>query len=385
MNLFESIIQIIIGILPFIYGFVLSNEKSSVILYIPYIIIIGVFILFKINLKLNRQLLRLGLLFLIAYIIIPFITFKVSDIMYLALYFIFIGSLICVGSEATTKRYNIYIRNMMIGNGSILFFKILTHINEINATNIASIQNGNRQLRATYGYPHPNTTAMAIVVEVLLIYIYTRTFKKKKVLLLYGLLIPALLATASRTGTYCLIIFFSLEFFFYIKDKINNFIPNKMKIVLGLIACVLAIFTVMQFDAKSFVSSASGRGDAMAINLQLLFDKNSFITGMKPIPITSLLKDIPGLKITDVWYMTHLISFGFISLVVILINLALMTINFLMNKETPKYLLSIILMLTFYSGAENVMFVPGAIVSPVLWIIFFCQVNILNNKKGNNR
>ena len=106
-------------------------------------------------------------------------------------------------------------------------------------------------------------------------------------------------------------------------------------------------------------------------------NSNRLITGFGPISISSISRTLP-IKITDTWYITHILSFGLISLILISVNIAYSLILFSKNlNDKNGYIVPLILVLLFYSLAENVLFVPGTLISWVFWMIIYLELKFM--------
>ncbi|GMK41166.1 hypothetical protein PCCS19_42220 [Paenibacillus sp. CCS19] len=83
---------------------------------------------------------------------------------------------------------------------------------------------------------------------------------------------------------------------------------------------------------------------------------------------------IEGLTYSDNWYVTHLIQFGIVGMAIFVFNIILVT--FYSLKHHQYKVISLLIVLLFYSGAENVMFLPGVLISWVFWVVIFTNLKI---------
>lgn len=380
MRFYIKLTTILISIIPLLYQIVLGLDIISYLMYVPYILVIMLFLLFSKRFNISKNVLLVSLVLIITYLFLPFLFFTIGNyefiksLTYIVLYLIFIISLTLLTQCINLQKV---LNGMFISNSLGLIYFIGVNLHEINNLTIISFFTGDRINRASYGLGHPNTAAMFIFIEILLIYIlFIKGSNKKKigVFLCIGLMIP-LISTGSRTAILSLFMFFILEIYLYINSILVN---KKIKylFLLMIFFTVILIF-VYKFDISNLIVNSSGRNIAINNNIKYLIENKLIFTGIGPIPISELVTKVPMLTITDTWYITHMICYGLLGLILIMLVIVYIFINLIRNSSFKNsHTLSLLIVLLFYSCAENVLFVPGTILSVISWILFYKQLDI---------
>lgn len=366
-----------IMVIPFWYQLSAIISLGS-LLYLPYILIIlSVLINFKCY-KFNKKLLHLLIVLIIAYIIVPLIFYLINkssfiNISYLILQIIFIFALFLSGNIINDGNFYGVIKGLLISNSLILFFNIVANIDEINMTHILSIFSETRINRASFSFPHPNMAAIYIFIEIILFYIYSR--KKLKVINLIFIIIGLLcllLATGSRTAIISIILFFILEI---IKVILYKFEFLSRISIFFLVILPIFLFSILCFDFKEIISNTSGRDYYLSYNIAYLIQTNKILYGIGIIPLTEISVYMPQLMITDNWYVSHIICYGFYSLLILIYAIIYLFYKLKKNLDAGNYyILFLLIVLLFYCTAENVFFVPGVLMSFIFWLLFIYTV-----------
>lgn len=379
----KKLMLIVIGIIPVIYQIVNSLGLNSNFIYLGLVLINLLFLLkLNSNVSFNKNVVFVSLNFIIAYIMLPMVFNTIGNInlinslLYLGLFLLFITSLTIITVFFKKKDFIYILISCLIGNSLFLIYTIISNINQITSRNILSVLDGNRKSRADFAFGHPNTAAMFIFVEIILLYLVFIKFFNKKHLgsaLIIMFILP-MLATSSRTALYGLLLFFILEILRKIFFKLEI---RKRILSFYIIIPPILILILDKFNLTFFLSSSSGRNNSVEYNLRYIIDSNRLLTGFGPTPVSSISRTLP-IKISDTWYITHILSFGLISLIIISINMIYLLILFI-NKSNYKngYVVSLIIVLLFYSGAENVLFVPGTIFSWVFWMLIYLELKFI--------
>ncbi|MGO4108862.1 hypothetical protein [Paenibacillus sp. YAF4_2] len=385
--MYNKLMLILIVLVPFSNQLVNASNKLSNLQYLAFMLMILIFAFInKEKLKINIQHRVIFSVFASVYTIptiIGLTIFKydpLKNLYYILLYLIYIISLAILVSFINSDNKNVVIQMILIGNSLVLVFNLLVNLNELNADNFNWLTGGERGSRANFGFSHPNTAGMYLFLEIMLIY-YMQKMKIGNKYVWSSLIVILtifLLATGSRTAVLGMLLFFLLKLYSSIVAKLN------VKLLLAILLCLifpLLIIYLLQFNFTKFLEEASGRGTNLTQNLSVLFDQNAFIFGIAPIN-TSNLRLIEGLTFSDNWYVTHLIQFGFIGLILFVMNiLFIISISLKKRKGIENLnIFTLLCVLLFYSGAENVMFSPGVLLSWVFWtLILFNLKAILNN------
>lgn len=382
----KQLLILLLGIIPIGYQIVNVYNLNSNWIYLGFIII-NVLFLFKLKGKIpiNKKVLFISGNFIIAYILIPILFNTIGNvnlknsILYMGLFLLFINALTIITLFLKKEDYKNILISTLIGNSLFLVFMIFLNINQINSGTVLSIITGNRPIRADFSFGHPNTAAMFIFIEILLIYLIFIDIFNKKIMgnTLIVMFILPLLATGSRTSLYSLLLFFVLELY---RKKIYKIKSNYKKFFVFTIVLPVGIFLLSKFDLTTFLNSSSGRNEFVKYNINYIMASNRLIMGFGPTPVTSMRDFLPELVITDTWYITHILSFGIISLGIIMVNIIYLLIIFIKNINVKNgHVISLIIVLLFYSGAENVLFIPGTIISWFFWMIIYLELKFINS------
>ena len=324
---------------------------------------------------------------IIVYLFLPFLFFTITynsfktNIFYSMLNIIFLLAVVLTSAEIKKNEYKFILIGTLISNTIYLGYSIVKNFNQINLQSIQLVFNGNRKGRAYFDFSHPNFAAMFILVEIILIYIvFFKIYKNKKIGTFFiGFFIIPLLCTGSRTAFYSLILFVGLEIYV----NIMEYVDKKIRIIVIILGSGILLFI---FSKLTFflLENSSGRNIALIDNIKLLIENGKLLTGFGPVQISRLKRVIIGLKVSDNWYMTQLIRYGLFGLIIMIICVIyfIKKSNSLFEKK-DKYSINLMIVLLFYSFAENVLFVPGVIVSWISWMIYFCQIELnKNNYRG---
>ncbi len=355
------------------------------IIYIPYILIIITSLFYKKNNLKNTKNYNLVSIILtvitLSFIISPIVSFNIfkydpiKNIMYIMLFLIFILTIFIV-SINFINNYNDFLKFSLIGNSIILIYNLIFNIKELNYINFQTILTENRGDRASFGFVHPNIAAMFIIIEMILIYLFFIK-EKKKCFIPYiniSILCIFLIATGSRTANIVVVIFSIFSIYNKLIKRLNVYIRLIMFLIMISIALILLTY---KFDLNSILQNSSGRDIAFSINIVSIKTYGNILTGISPQSIENLSKYI-FLDYADNWYLVQLIQFGFIGLIIFFISIIFMIYIFIKNNN--KVCLNLLICLLIYSFAERVLFVPGVLLSFIIWCIFLinlCKKNYI--------
>jgi len=384
MNLYRKIVNFSAISIPLIFQIILRNGMSSSLMYIPYIIICLAFLFIKRKIKINNYTIKISIGIIIAYLFLPFLFLTITynnfktNIFYTILNVIFLFAIVLISAEIKKDEYKFILVGTLISNTIYLSYLIILNFNEINLQSIQLVFNGDRKGRANFQLGHPNFAAMFILVTLILIYIviYKIYNMKKSAIILSLLFVIPLLATGSRTASYSLLLFYILEIYFYILKCCDE----RIKIILKLVCVLVIIYISYAYFYEYFQENGSGRSGAIIKNIKVLIDNKRILYGFGPIQVSRLKKTIPELAISDNWYITEVIRYGIIGLGIMAYVVILLVKALLKCKGKSNYAVSLLILLLFYSFTENVLFIPGVILSYVCWMIFSCELNLNTNK-----
>ena len=374
-----DLIDLLIFTIPFLFQVCYVFDVTVNVVYSVYIIILLLHIIRRQRLTINHSYKIIGIAVFGVYFLIPIISFNVNWYTFsyvgLLLLFYFIISIL---GERIRDNFLVTIKGMLAGNTLLLAYQILINISEINSNSLLLVFNGERDGRAYFGYSHPNSAAMFMVIEMIFIYLLVRKGKVKKlhkfILTVVGLCFTVpLLATGSRTAFYALIIFTIVESFYFIIKRFKKY-KFFISVSTGLALFLLFFEKILKF----YNENASGRSDNTLKNINILIDRDSVFFGLGSSRISDLTNTL-GVTIVDNWYMYIFICYGFCGLGFMLFNLFhyfKKQIKYNIQSK-DSYSISLIITLLFYSYAENVMFVPGVLLSLVFWGLIYSESSTL--------
>lgn len=267
---------------------------------------------------------------------------------------------------------------MVLAGAIILIPKVLPQMGNISVDQIKSAMKieaaKSVRNRLSFGFSHPNTAAYFLATEILLLNAYIR--KKSRginraaacaAILLFGV---ALLGTGSRTAAISVFVLFMIQLFLaaakrFLKVK-SNFYP------LCILTGIGVLFGSGAMD--SIWGNSSGR-DSAAENLLASLISNHrllFGTGVSGISSGNISKVLGEKIIIDGWYMHMFATTGVVGVTVILAGIGILFFKLL--KKIPEsnekdFVFSVMVFLLCYGFAENVVFVPGVLLSVVCWVL----------------
>lgn len=380
----ESII-FIASLIPIIFQSQLFFKLPSKIIYVPYIMITFLFIFFKVyKIRISMKCVLITLNLIIAYIFMPIISFNIGfsdfsdNLFYTFLNLFMIISLSTVSYNISKNDYDKLLRWSLKSNSFILILAIISNINQINKITLSGIFLESRISRANFNLGHPNFAALFLVIEIILIYLVIFKRDKKVIGLLWIILfcIP-LLCTGSRTGIFSIIIFFISELI--LVSITNEKIGIKGKVLIAITLIIVIVGALYNSKILSYlIENSSGRDFSAIENIKLLIENRKILFGYGPVQISNMKYIIKGLHVSDNWYISHLVRYGIISLCLIMISIIVILQKCMKKIDSNNtYIISLIIMILFYSGAENVLFVPGVCLSWITWIILYSSMELI--------
>ena len=381
---YKSIEIFLAGIIPLFFQMQLYFKMPSILMYIPYILIC-ISLIFRFNIssyRMSTKTLSISFILITVYLALPFIFFTIiyndfkQNLLYSFLYFILIISLKIVSDGINIREYYKLIKITLFNNSIILIFALLTNISEVNSNSIKGVFTGSRASRAMYELGHPNFAAMFIVTEIILMYILWYKEKKIKFFAISFGFVIFLLSTGSRTACYSLVIFLIVEILMNIYN--NKKLNKNLKNIFLMIICIFIVLIFLKNNTfETLLKDSSGRDESIIYNINVLINNGKVLIGYGPVQISTLCINIPEIKISDNWYITQLIRYGLIGMLMVMscIIIIFKKIIKYINGDN-SYIISLMIMLLFYSSAENVLLVPGVILSWICWIIFYCNIEI---------
>ena len=361
----SHILNILICILPL--GFQISSIINNANIYrFIYILIIltGLISVFSKN---DFFISIKGILFLMIISIVYFIFPSLSFNMHIDTisYYIFIICFIIVtyiSGYILTKYKRKVLKRMKILSGSLLFYQILININQITFESLIGVFTGDRFHRAQFGYSHANFAAMFIVFEILLVYFNSKENKKYKFAILEGAFwMISLLATGSRSAVYSLGVFFISETIFYI----SRIFKQINKLVYVMIVIILINLAVV-YLGEDIMANSSGRDVQIKNNMEVMINEGSVLFGNGGGRV-SKINENEGIRFSDNWYMTSIINSGICGLILMLSTIIYIFIRIFKNIKKDTIIVSFYIMMFIYSLSENMLFVPGVLLSWFLW------------------
>ncbi|GFN29858.1 hypothetical protein [Paenibacillus xylaniclasticus] len=375
----SKVMLVLLACVPFFNQLVNMIPGLSYVQYVPYILMVAAFLLDRAPIDMSREGKVILFLLVGVYTISPIIgqtIYKydpIKNLVYILLFMIFILSLSTAVSYIKYENYKTVLKTILLGNSILLIMNLLTNMNEINIDNYSWILAGERNSRANFGFSHPNTAGMFLFLEIILIYYVNKLGCGRWYVwtVLIGLLLPFLLATGSRTAVIGTILFFLLSLYSSVLSKANPLI--QLAVFFGVIVPGFIVM-LYQFNLEAFFNEASGRNSNLVHNLNILKEHDAVVFGIAPVNVSDLKTMIDGLTFSDNWYVTHLIQFGLVGMALFVFSLFM--VLFVSIRQKRLGIVTLLIILLFYSGAENVMFIPGVLISWVMWILIFTKLKI---------
>ncbi len=362
-----NIVKLLTICIPIFYNITDQGLLPKYSQYIPLIFIVIFMIVSKEKIVIERSIKVVVLLIFLTYVCIPIISFNfgknniVLESLYIVLNIIFVLALISL--RTYSKKYGIkcIVKSLMIGNFIGVTYSLLRNFNNFNNNNLKWIGSSNRVARASFGYSHANFAAMFILFNILIIYIYFFIIENNRKIfatILISLFTITMLFTASRTAIFCVGIFFLLEIIKNILQRLNwiqkIFIICLSSITLIILVMGLKIYN-LQIDLD--LRSLYVRIGSLKNNIDIL-NKNSFLLGNGGVSISNMHN-----------YITTILMYGIVGLLTMLINIIYISINSIKNKN--YFIFNLIITVIVYSTMENIIFVPGVLISVLFWGLIF--------------
>lgn len=359
-------ISFFISLIPFLFQ--LSSVAGSTFYYrFGYLAILLMYLIFSKNLKISKYYIETVIIISLVYIGMPIISLdlNVEAITYYGMIAIFLLVATIVSENLNKDPINSH-KNLLISNSILLLLKIIQSINQINEITIMSVFTGDRFNRASFGFSHPNFAAMFIVMEILMAYnaMRKRALPKKLGIFIIICCVLPLFSTGSRSALYSLIVFFLSELLFVFLKIFKKYRKMIFVLLFG-----LGIWVGYKEFATELIIKSSGRYEIILHNIQVLINNGNILFGSGG-GSTSNIRNIDGIEFSDNWYMTIVLNYGLFGLVIMLVGLVVIFMAiYKRNFSTDSFVISIMIMMIFYSFAENMLFVPGVALSWYFWCI----------------
>lgn len=388
---YEKILFMLVSAIPIFYQ--ISHFEFGIgipyIQYIPILIICLLPIIFKKSLLifLSLQAKFLMLAVFLNYLLIPLISFNVGstnpilELSNIILNFVFLFSIIIIASRVNrVDIFENYMRYFLIGNSIVLTLGIILNFSDLfNVNNYSWLFNDTRDSRAYFSFGHPNFAGIFLLIEILLLLYLFIKIKSKYLLFLLLFYLFALLATGSRTSFYGLIIFCVMYMYFFICYKTSK----KLRLlIINMSIWLLIVYFGLIYDWKELLSDSSGRDTLLIHNLNELVKDGNLLTGIGPINYTSIAVFYPNYQMSDNWYVTNTMLYGvFGTISFVFVTLISIIYLFLIHSNSKNYkelnfVKSLTICILIISFFENLLYIPGVIVSFFFWLTALSVGNI---------
>ncbi len=346
--------------------------------YIPLIFLIIFTIVSKEKIFIANSVKVVVSLVFLTYVFIPIVSFNlgknnlVVESLYTILNIIFIIFMLVL--RVYSKKYGMefILKNLIIGNSIGLTYSFLCNLNSFTHDNLKWITSANRTYRAHFGYSHANFAAMFIFSNILMIYVYYYIIKNEcrwRGVILIVIFTIIMLFTGSRTAVLCEGIFLLLEIIRNILKRVNLWLKIFLICLIIIILIVTGIFlNIYGFNVSLDLESLYVRINSLKNNISILKGKSLFF-GNGAINISSMQDYVSNMKISDNWYITAMLMYGIIGVIIMLFNVFYIVINSIKMKN--YFIVNLIITFIIYSTMENVLFVPGALISMLFWGLIF--------------
>lgn len=381
----ERMISLLIIIIPLLYQIIgLQGINVEYIQYIPIMIINVLLCIYfcKYRVYIRKISLRLANIIIFGIILLPLITFNFDPLnfkpgfLYSILYINLIIFIILLSSYMRGGKFKATILDLLIGNSLILIMNIILNINKLSISiciqNLIGIFNDIKFVEF-FGYKHSNLAALYILLEILLIYIYSKVSsgflnKYKNIIIVFFILV--LMRTGSRTAIIVTIIYSIFNILYKLINKLNGKYKLLICIFLGILTFMLYVF--LSQKNIDLAESIDERVLMVGQVMEYMNNNNSFINGIGPTSVTGIKEYIININPPDNGYITLLIQYGIIGLISVVI--VLLILIYKNNKISNSDNIALIISLLIYSLTEAVLFVPGVLISVIVWVIVFTMM-----------
>lgn len=389
----EKLIYVLITIIPIIYQIQgMKNTNIDLIQYIPMFCINVVLIIYfyRKRISISKHYIKVAIILTITIIGMPIITFNINStyfinsLLYSLLYLNFIIFIILLSNYMVNGMYFKVIKCFCIGNSVILIINIASNLVNISFENlfinIFGIFN-DIKIVESFGYKHPNLAAIYILIQILLIYLYFNNRKLTVKISIFILtiiicLIICLILTGSRTAIICLAIFIIFKSIYMIFNKIDKRL--QITIITLVISIAGIILFNFNFDNLNFVESINIRIKSIKDIINYIRYNGNIFIGIGPSSVSQIALYTLGIGAPDNGFIVILIQYGIVGLVSIL---GCILYLFKFNKNNLNNI-NMTICLLFYSLTENVLFVPGVLISLIVWILIITDNNKSNGLKN---
>lgn len=354
-------------------GFVLVEN----IIYLPMIIFLLVFFVHRNELFLENK--NIAFIYVIIQFIFPLVFFRIANrncVLAICLNFLSFFLIMYYSDFRNSKiSFNELVALFFIGNSLILIYNIITHLQEIQLSNLSMLLDGVRNKdRSKMGFYHANWLAMYSFMEIVLLVfmIKLRKFNRYIFALFLLLCFLAIISSGSRTAFICSFLFLLSQLGRYIFSKIGLG-ATQYFIQIGIVV-VLLMYMFQTESASELVELSSGRDILNKTTIDYLRYNGYLYFGYAPFNYTELAKYVP---LTDCWYVVCIAQIGivgllgWVSIIIILAYKIIKSDNF--NGVT------LLVCLLCYGATENVVFNPGVSLSIVFLVLIFYSANNMNS------
>lgn len=238
----------------------------------------------------------------------------------------------------------------------LLFIQLIGNYKDCTSL-CASIENlflGFERYRVDFGFLHPNVVGNICVCSILMsVYLFAEVYrlpnqKSKRIMIILcdSIIFYMILATASRTSVYILLI----SFFYFIYYKvIRRIMKRKMLVaIICIIVCLFIFLSTNSFSLRNFLYHTN-RLDNFIKNIPILIDSGRFLIGLGYIGSGDFL----GLRdyntyYVDNFYLYILMSTGMIGFIcfscIIIIIFCRLRKSYYRNIFEKKYILTIFIL-----------------------------------------
>ncbi|MCC8163607.1 MAG: hypothetical protein LIO86_10715 [Lachnospiraceae bacterium] len=357
-------------------GIPLLNQMNTSIrsignmIYIPMLLVLFYAFYFQRVLVFDEQSRVILMLFYAATVVLPILDLNIiragisETVMEMGLSAVTFTAVFLLANENHGMPADSMIGYMLLGNSVVLFYNILLNADEISLMNISYLLQGERSVRAYFGFSHPNTVALYACLEVILLYLYLIRIRRRYIIgaALIVLSWAAIVSTGSRTGFYCASFFIGMEVYQnYLMRKVRTKLKNLIYLIPVFLVFTLLTSSTYTLDMTSYTS---GRDVLNAECIAQLQENGWAFFGYAPLNLLSLS---PYLDLTDCGYVITIAQFGYVGLGIFIIIFCYMAWNFFQREAYTG--MNLLMVLVLYSATENVVFNSGVSLSVCLWIL----------------
>ncbi len=264
----------------------------------------------------------------------------------------------------------------------MLAFQLITHISEMDLSNLANIMSATERTRANFGFGHYNTLGAACTCNILLLDAISKRNGKRKLNVLmaaaFGISVIMLLCSASRSAITSLILYTMVFEVLRMNEwRISKRVILALQMVLVLVTAGVIVWILTMVDMDAFLIAAQ-RSHLFNHTLPMFFDTGKTWLGLGYASnVAYAMRETPY---TTYWmdngYIYLLVTTGWVGFGLLMSALWCLAKVFIRKCGTHhgKRMLAVLAVYLYISLFETAMFSSGSIVNYVY--ISWCCLSV---------